>query len=91
MTNDLPLRGQALPAADASSPIPGPFPKALPTAAARRKRARAAKASAKDPGQQLALAPDQDGGSPASAMSGNDFYRAACSEAYARLLAAHEG
>jgi hypothetical protein len=37
----------------------------------------------------LAPAPVQDGNTPALAMSGDDFYRAACVEAHARLLNCH--
>ena len=36
--------------------------------------------------EHLAPAPVQDGNPPALAMSGDDFYRAACLEAHARLL-----
>jgi hypothetical protein len=38
------------------------------------------------PSDPLAPAPVQDGDPPALAMSGEDFYRAACVQAHARLL-----
>ena len=41
--------------------------------------------SAKASQEDLASAPVQDGNPPALAMSGDDFYRAACLEAHARL------
>jgi len=44
------------------------------------------KNSAKASQEHLASAPVQDGNPPASAISGDDFYRAACLEAHARLL-----
>ena len=44
------------------------------------------KISAKPPEDQLAPAPVQDGNPPPLAMSGYDFYRAACVEAHARLI-----
>jgi len=40
---------------------------------------------AKAPADPLAPAPVQDGDLPALSMSGEDFYRAACVEAHARL------
>jgi hypothetical protein len=44
------------------------------------------KISVKVSQEHLASAPVQDGNPPALAMSGDDFYRAACLEAHARLL-----
>jgi len=44
------------------------------------------KISTKRPEEHLAPAPVQDGNLPTLAMSGYDFYRAACVEAHARLL-----
>jgi hypothetical protein len=44
------------------------------------------KISAKPLEEQLAQAPVQDGNPPPLAMSGDDFYRAACFEAHARLI-----
>ena len=44
------------------------------------------KISANAPPDPLAPAPVQDDDPPALAMSGEDFYRAACVEAHARLL-----
>jgi hypothetical protein len=49
-------------------------------------RSRGSKNSAKSPEEYLAPAPVQNGSSPPLAMSGYDFYRAACVEAHARLL-----
>jgi hypothetical protein len=47
---------------------------------------RGNKISAKAPPDPSAPAPVQDGDPPALSMSGEDFYRAACVEAHARLL-----
>ena len=47
---------------------------------------QSAKIPAKPPEEQLAAAPVQDGNPPPLAMSGDDFYRAACFEARARLI-----
>jgi hypothetical protein len=44
------------------------------------------KIPANPPEEQLAPAPVQDDNPPPLAMSGDDFYRAACLEAHARLL-----
>ena len=44
------------------------------------------KISAKFPEEQLSPAPVHDGNLPTLAMFGDDFYRAACVEAHARLL-----
>ena len=44
------------------------------------------KIPAKPAEEQLAQAPVQDGNPPPLAMSGYDFYRAACLEAHARLV-----
>jgi hypothetical protein len=49
-------------------------------------RSQGSKSSAKSPEGQLTAAPVQDGNPPALAKSGDDFYRAACFEAHARLL-----
>ena len=49
-------------------------------------RSRGSKNSAKSPKEYLAPAPVQNGNPPPLAMSGYDFYRAACVEAHARLL-----
>jgi hypothetical protein len=48
--------------------------------------AQSSKSPAKPPKEQLARAPVQDGNPPPLAMSGYDFYRAACDEAHARLI-----
>jgi hypothetical protein len=48
--------------------------------------AQRSKISAKLPQEQLAPAPVQDGNPPRLGMSGEDFYRAACLEAHARLI-----
>ena len=47
---------------------------------------QSAKIPAKPREEQLVPAPLQDGNPPPLAMSGYDFYRAACVEAHARLL-----
>jgi hypothetical protein len=47
---------------------------------------QSSKILAKSPDEQLAPAPGKDGNPPALAMSGDDFYRAACFEAHARLM-----
>jgi hypothetical protein len=47
---------------------------------------QSSKICAKPPEEQLAPAPVQDGDPPPLAMSGDDFYRAACFEAHARLM-----
>ena len=47
---------------------------------------KSSKISSKPPEEQLAPAPVQDGNPPPLAMSGYDFYRAACVEAHARLI-----
>ena len=44
------------------------------------------KIPAKPPEEQLAPAPGKDRNAPPLAMSGGDFYRAACFEAHARLI-----
>jgi hypothetical protein len=44
------------------------------------------KIPANPPEEQLAPAPVQDDNPPPLAMSGDDFYRAACFEAHARLI-----
>jgi hypothetical protein len=44
------------------------------------------KISVKAAHEHMAPAPVQDGNPPALAMSGDNFYRAACLEAHARLL-----
>jgi hypothetical protein len=53
------------------------------------KGSQRSKISAKSPEEHLAPAPVQDGNTPALAMSGDDFYRAACVDAHARLLNCH--
>jgi hypothetical protein len=55
-----------------------------PTLDGRGSRRR--KISVKAAHEHLAPAPVEDGNPPALAMSGDDFYRAACLEARARLL-----
>jgi hypothetical protein len=47
---------------------------------------QSSKIPAKPPEEQLASAPAKDGNPPPLAMSGDDFYRAACFEAHARLI-----
>jgi hypothetical protein len=50
------------------------------------KCSQSSKISAKPSEEQLAPAPAQAGNPPPLSMSGYDFYRAACVEAYSRLL-----
>jgi hypothetical protein len=49
-------------------------------------RSQGSKGSAKTAGEQLAPATVQDGNPTSLTMSGEDCYRAACSEAHARLV-----
>jgi hypothetical protein len=50
------------------------------------KGSQSSKIPAKPPEEQLAPAPAKDGNPPPLAMSGDDFYRAACFEAHARII-----